>query len=108
MKSLLIDIVMDYPPGYPQMAAFMYSAETFHIVRRFGRLRMRQLLYYQCELRRLESSLTALDDEDHGNKNGVLHSTAVENDRGRQPPSKRRPREKIMDSIDDKLAKYGQ
>ena len=106
-----MDTVMEYPPGYPQMAAFMYSAETFHIVRRFGRLRMRQLLYYQCELRHLESRLTALDDDDLNNEDCVLHSRAVEQygqDQGRQLPRKRYPREKLMVLIDHKLAKYGQ
>ena len=42
----------------------MYSAETFHIIRGFGRLRMRQLRYQQRKLARAEIDLEAIDDRD--------------------------------------------
>lgn len=58
----------DYPEGYPQLAAFTNSDDTFANVRRFGRLSSRLLLHLQNELTALEKQLDDLDKNDAANK----------------------------------------
>ena len=54
----------DYPPGFPQLAAFLNSAQSFAIARRFGRAHLRVLLHLTCEITALDKELDALDEAD--------------------------------------------
>ena len=51
-----------FPTGYPNLAAFSDSDESFMLYRRFGYLQSRILLEKQAELSFLEAQL---DDLDH-------------------------------------------
>ena len=62
--SKLPNTVERFPEGYPNLAAFQDSDESFMIYRRFGYLQARVLLAKQDELRVLEEELDALDAED--------------------------------------------
>jgi hypothetical protein len=53
--------VNDSPKGYPNMAAFQDSDESFAIFRRFGWIQSRLLLHRQEGLRRLELQLERMD-----------------------------------------------
>ncbi|KAG4428621.1 hypothetical protein IFR05_015895 [Cadophora sp. M221] len=53
--------VVDFEKGYPQLAAFVDSNDTFANYRRFGRLSTRLLLHMQNDLNDLEKKLDALD-----------------------------------------------
>lgn len=54
--------VEDYRSGYPQFAALIASHTSFHICRRFLRIRARLLLLKQDELCLLESQLDRIDE----------------------------------------------
>lgn len=56
--------VEDYRPGYPQFAALIGSHTSFHVCRRFLRVRARLLLLKQDELSVLESQLDQIDREE--------------------------------------------
>ncbi len=58
----------DYPEGYPQLAAFANSCNTFANVRRFGRLSYRLLAHLQNDLIDMERKLDDLDKKDAANK----------------------------------------
>ena len=53
-----------YPEGYPQLAAFANSCDTFANVRRFGRLSYRLLAHLQHDLTEMEKALDELDNKD--------------------------------------------
>jgi hypothetical protein len=57
-------IVEDYRSGYPQFSALISSHPSFHIYRRFLRVRVRLLLLKQDELSILESQLDKVDDKE--------------------------------------------
>ena len=56
--------VEDYAPGYPQFSALIASRTSFHVWRRFLRVRARLLLLKQDEVCVLESQLDRLDREE--------------------------------------------
>ncbi|KAL5317200.1 hypothetical protein ACEPPN_014295 [Leptodophora sp. 'Broadleaf-Isolate-01'] len=61
--KLTYDRVDDFEEGYPQLAAFVDSNDTFANYRRFGRLSARLLLHLQNDLNNLEKKLDALDKQ---------------------------------------------
>ncbi|PVH80177.1 hypothetical protein DL98DRAFT_588719 [Cadophora sp. DSE1049] len=63
-NKLKNDRVEDFEAGYPQLAAFVNSDDTFANYRRFGRLSSRILLHMQNDLYELEKKLDALDRQD--------------------------------------------
>ena len=56
--------VEDFRPGYPQFSALIASHPSFHVCRRFLRIRARLLLLKQDELSVLESQLDHIDHEE--------------------------------------------
>jgi hypothetical protein len=54
-----------YLRGYPSLAAFLNSDDSFMLYRRFGFLQARLLLDSQDELRILEMELDKMDKRDH-------------------------------------------
>ncbi|KAL8683115.1 MAG: hypothetical protein Q9186_000929 [Xanthomendoza sp. 1 TL-2023] len=61
MSKCIVRKLEECPNGYPKLAGFMDSEDTFGIYRRFGFLYSRVLLSKQDELRRLEDTLDAMD-----------------------------------------------
>ena len=104
----LTQIVEDCPNGYPKVAGFMDSEDTFGIYRRFGFLYSRVLLSKQDELRRLEDNLDAMDhrdahDTDHTRK--CLKSCAKDFARERKGNSP--TRKELLQTVQSKLYDYG-
>ncbi|KAL8732197.1 MAG: hypothetical protein Q9166_002944 [cf. Caloplaca sp. 2 TL-2023] len=64
MSKCIVRKIDDCPLGYPKVASFLDSEDTFGIYRRFGFLYSRVLLSKQDELRRLEDDLDAMDSRD--------------------------------------------
>ncbi|KAK5733769.1 hypothetical protein LTR17_009473 [Elasticomyces elasticus] len=60
-KHRLQALVDEFPVGYPNLAVFADSDESFSLYRRFGYLQSRLLLDKQDELRQLESQLDNMD-----------------------------------------------
>ncbi|KAI9773663.1 MAG: hypothetical protein M1840_006937 [Geoglossum simile] len=53
-----------HPSGYPRLAAFMESDESFKMYRHFGYIHTRVLLHLQCELADMETRLKVMDERD--------------------------------------------
>lgn len=88
--------VEDYKPGYPQFAALIASHTSFHIWRRFRRIRARLLLLKQDEVCSLESQLDQIDQEE-------THELFLGNSR-RDRNTKRK---EMMMKVDVALSSYG-
>jgi hypothetical protein len=63
LTCTLAEIVHKFPNGYPRLAAYQASDESFMQVRKFRRLAFRTLLPQQTNITRLEKELDALDAE---------------------------------------------
>jgi len=61
---LILYSVNSHPNGFPQVAAFLNSDDSFVIFRRFGRTSCRLLLHLQAQIHRLEKELDDLDSAD--------------------------------------------
>ncbi|KAH8779482.1 hypothetical protein F5882DRAFT_148706 [Hyaloscypha sp. PMI_1271] len=53
-----------YPNGWPRVAAFLESCDSFSIYRRFGHAHSRLLVTHQCNITDLETQLQYLDKSD--------------------------------------------
>jgi hypothetical protein len=67
-----VSIVNDHARGYPNLAAFLDSDESFAVYRRFGYLQSRLLLRKQEELRTLEEDLQATEEKILGRDDHAL------------------------------------
>lgn len=63
-QQLTINLVEDYPKGYPRFSAFVAAHESFQIFRRFSHVRMRLLLLTQDRISQLEHELDNLDNNE--------------------------------------------
>jgi hypothetical protein len=52
------------PDGWPRVAAFLESCDSFSIYRRFGQSHSRLLVAHQCNITDLETQLQILDKRD--------------------------------------------
>ncbi|MCJ1349443.1 hypothetical protein MMC31_007683, partial [Peltigera leucophlebia] len=94
-----------HPEGYPQLAAFIDSDESFLMCRRFGWLNSRVLLYRQDELVKLEETLIAMDDDDTAYDGGKTLKSREEDD-GRKDIEEQVSRKTLINQIDTKLKEY--
>jgi hypothetical protein len=86
--------------GYPRLAAFLDSDESFMMYRRFGYVQSRLLLEQQDELRILEEELGEMDQ--------AIHATDPEFSRTRDlPQDVRLPREKLIGKLQNAYCTYG-
>jgi hypothetical protein len=92
--------VKECPEGYPRLAAFLDSDESFMLYRRFGFLQSRILLHMQDELRELEGDLDLMDRRDQKRRPGMLKS------RQDDDQDSNRRKEKISE-IAKKFNEYG-
>lgn len=89
-----------FPEGYPNLAAFQDSDESFMIYRRFGYLQSRVLLAKQDEMRVLEEELDAIDAEDmYENPDSLTQRLS---DEGRADE-----RRQLLSKIESKYLEYG-
>jgi hypothetical protein len=89
-------IVEDFPDGYPRFAALISTHSSFHVCRRFLRLRGRLMLHKQDNLVTLEEELDRIDREEPR----VLFL-------GNRRRDKNEERKNIMNEIDRELESYG-
>jgi hypothetical protein len=88
------------PRGYPNLAAFLDSDESFTLYRRFGYLQARLLLDKQDEMRKLEEKLDEMDKEDEENVSKRLITRDLkEQDAG--------PRRELFKAIEERFCEYG-
>jgi hypothetical protein len=93
-------VVEDCPRGYPHLAVFIDSDESFMLYRRFGFLQSRILLNKQGQLRDLEALLDRCDEEDAALDPKLLM------DRARDERNKR-PRVQLLGEIEQRFKEYG-
>ncbi|KAL8966149.1 MAG: hypothetical protein Q9197_006146, partial [Variospora fuerteventurae] len=64
MGLIQIPKLEDFPKGFPRLACFLESDDSFMVYRRFGIVFSRLLLNKQDEIRKLEAKLHAMDRTD--------------------------------------------
>jgi hypothetical protein len=89
-------VVDDFPDGYPRFAALISTHASFHVCRRFLRLRGRLMLHKQDHLVTLEEELDRIDREE----TRVLFLGNLRRDKNQE-------RKTIMSQIDKELESYG-
>jgi len=94
--------VDDYPEGYPQLAAFANSCDTFANIRRFGRLSYRLLAHLQNDLIEMEKTLDELDKKDAADETLEYRLRGFENYNGWNDEQR-----KLVSKISATYAQYG-
>jgi hypothetical protein len=96
-----------YPDGYPKVACYLDSDDSFMVYRRFGLLHSRLLLHRQDELRRLENKLLAMDQQDAKSPLGRRCLKSWSKDLARQPEEGKETRKELFEKIEENLLGYG-
>ena len=96
VRSALIDIVEDFPPGLPRFASLVGAHPAFNVSRRFSTVRARLLLYKQDKVARLEAELYEADRTE--TKPLFLCSSRRDNNLERK---------RILGELDEALNDYG-
>lgn len=100
-RAKLLQRIEHHEEGFPQLAAFLNSDEDNLIIRKFGNVHARLLLYRQDELAELERKLLAIDREDA--KSCPLALKSRETDECRNLPYSRKS---LMEEIEVKSREY--
>jgi hypothetical protein len=87
--------------GYPRLAAFLDSDESFMVYRRFGYIQARLLLEKQDDLQKLEKKLDEYDDSVKQNLPKNLRMRDLK-------PADAEPRQRILDELEGKFLQYGE
>jgi hypothetical protein len=104
-----LDVVEEYPKGYPLLAAFQSSEPSFSIYRSFDYLHSRVILNMQDELRVLEKRLERLDNEDANSSSEDTNKCVRSRDsdvRRARAEGKTCQRAALLSDICDKLCRY--
>jgi hypothetical protein len=88
------------PEGYPRLAAFLDSDESFMVYRRFGYVQARLLLEKQDDLQKLERKLDEYDEALGRKRANFLKTRDLK-------PEDANPRQKILDELEMKFTQYG-
>lgn len=102
-----LSVVEDSPRGFPYVASYLDSEDTFAVFRRFGWVHTRLLLNKQDELRALESDLRAIDKMDGDNVSSSKYLQSRTKDNARQLPPGRTSRQQLLDTLEKKTLEYG-
>lgn len=92
----------NFPRGFPQLAAFVNSDDTFANFRRFGRLSARILLHIQNDLNDLEQKLDNLDKQDDQDDTMRLRLGGFEEFSGQDDEQRQ-----LRNEIQKKYVEYG-
>lgn len=94
-------VVIDYPEGSPQLAAYIHNNSDMLIIRKFGYLHVRVLLDLQSEIAGLETTVHNLDVYDSVHNPNALKSRGVNEGRvvGKS-------RQELLQKIQEKLVLY--
>jgi hypothetical protein len=88
--------------GWPQLAAFLNSADNYAIFRRFGTEHCRVLLHLMAEITSIEKDLDILDQTDSKNKDMLYRLRRNEWYEGWDTGQK-----DLLDKLKTKLLEYG-
>jgi hypothetical protein len=104
-----LNVVEEYPKGYPLLAAFQSSEPSFSIYRSFDYLHARVILNMQDELRVLEKRLGDLDNKDSNSLSEETNKcvrSRDSDDRRARAEGKPSQRAALLSDICDKLCRY--
>jgi hypothetical protein len=99
--------VEDSPAGFPLVATYLDSDDSFMIYRRFGVLHARLLLNKQDELRELEGDLQDLDEQDGKDEDTDIYLMSRTKDNKRSLVEGRQSRKQLLEIIEKKTLEYG-
>jgi hypothetical protein len=92
----------NYPVGWPQLAAFLNSADNYAIFRRFGTAHCRVLLHLMAEITSIEKKLDDLDISDAKDPNMVYRLRRNEWYEGWDTAQR-----DLLEKLRTKLSEYG-
>ena len=100
----------DFPNGFPKVARFLDSDDSFGMYRKFGTLHSRLLLNKQDEVSKMEAKLEAMDKMDNENDDGkrYLMSRELDVDRPEFPEFWGESRVQLMERLEKKILEYGE
>ena len=98
----------DSPKGFPYVASYLDSDDSFMIYRRFGFLHARLLLNKQDELRALESDLRAVDRQDWNDASRRKYLKSRTKDNARELAANATSRKQLLETIEKKTLEYGE
>jgi hypothetical protein len=101
-KLTKFNIDESYPMGWPQLAAFLNSAENHAIFRRFGTEHCCILLHLMAEITSIQKELDILDQADAENKDKLYRLRRNEWHEGWDTAQK-----DLLDKLRTKLLEYG-
>ena len=104
---ILTRLVEDSPEGFPLVATYLDSDDSFMIYRRFGTLHARLLLNKQDELRELEDDLRDMDEQDLKGEDTDIYLMSRTKDNKREPIEGRQTRKQLLETIEKKTLEYG-
>jgi hypothetical protein len=90
------------PCGWPQIAAFLESADSFGIYRGFGQSHARLLVAYETDITRLENQIHELDVADEKSEEGVRRLIS-----SCHPEGFDTTRRDLLAQLEQKLLSYG-
>jgi len=101
--------VEDFPKGFPRLACFLDSDDSFMLYRRFGTVFSRLLLNKQDEMRELEGLLQGMDktDESSGKSEYLMSRTEDVNRADDIPTAWPESRTQLMQKLEEKALQYG-
>ena len=102
--------VEDVPDGFPRVARFLDSDDSFGLYRRFGNIHSRLLLNKQDEISKIEAKLGAMDRQDDSHDDGrrYLRSRELDADRQEYPAAWGESRVQLMERLEKRIIEYGQ
>lgn len=103
-------VVEDFPDGFPRVARFLDSDDSFGVYRRFGTVFSRLLLNKQDEVSKLEAELMAMDGMDNADDNGKRYLMSREMDVKRQafPAVWGESRPQLLGKLEEKISEYSE
>lgn len=99
----------DFREGFPRLACFLDSDESFMLFKRFGIVFSRLLLNKQDEIRQMEDELKAMDSTDAflGNKEYLLsRDKDVKREPSSIPACWSQTRPQILEKLETKILEY--
>ncbi|KAI4266067.1 MAG: hypothetical protein L6R38_008979, partial [Xanthoria sp. 2 TBL-2021] len=104
--------VEDFPEGFPRLACFLDSDESFMLFKRFGIVFSRLLLNKQDEIRQMEDELQGMDRMDNtvlANKAYLLsRDEDVKRERSSIPACWSQTRPQLLEKLETKILEYSE
>ena len=95
------------PLGYPRLAAFNASEQSFMLYRGFSYVHARLLLDLQADISALEQELDEFDEIDDTDEKRLRLKCKEEDVDSAREAGLQRTRRQVLDELSEKVSKYG-